>query len=714
LKKTLKAALKANPANLSIHLVTPGPPAWAAGLAMLTKQTVLLFLLLPLLWTGLILLWQRRPLALLQWLLGVGLATAIAYPWYRTNWLLILTSSQRATVEAAIAEGDPALNTLGAWTYYLQLFPEMLSYPLLILAGLGFLVYGRRLARPEAVPIGAPQSDVSSALSPPTPEPIPVKARRQLAWRQWWRSVRWLLVFVVGAYFLSSLNINKDDRYITPMLPILAVLLAQGLTLLPYPSWRWSGVGLVVLMMLTTLFPLLPGWESDGTTRFAVRQAGNWHHADVVETMLQAEPYQRHTLGVLPSVPELNQHNMSYYGNLRNFQVHGRQVGAADRQVWSDSRALSWYLIKTGNQGAIRQPKALKALTETIIDNPDLKLQSRWELPDRSDLKLYRRRRAPVQVQPWSGALAAPVALQTVQVPPVALPGEPLPVKYQWVGNWDALQNGVVVLNWKWTGALRSAAPPSGDLDGGGTPQPTPPATRWLHDHGIGLGLLAGTVDPLAAFQVTERLAMLPPQSAAGIYTLEATYLNRKTGDSYDLTVPPVQVAIDPQAKPIAARELDPLTQFRLLTGQMPQGVAVLDKVFAQVARMNTYDPTQDYLEQAQVALNYRLQQEPQNAGFAYGWALSQALQRHVEGAIAGMGRVAALDSKNPNAYAYLGVVNLYDWRAGDARSALQSGLDLQPDSRELRLLMGIADLMQGNLVKAVQAVQQFQATAPK
>jgi hypothetical protein len=47
-------------------------------------------------------------------------------------------------------------------------------------------------------------------------------------------------------------------------------------------------------------------------------------------------------------------------------------------------------------------------------------------------------------------------------------------------------------------------------------------------------------------------------------------------------------------------------------------------------------------------------------------------------------------------------------------RSALQSGLDLQPDSRELRLLMGIADLMQGHLVKAVQAVQQFQATAPK
>jgi Flp pilus assembly protein TadD len=126
------------------------------------------------------------------------------------------------------------------------------------------------------------------------------------------------------------------------------------------------------------------------------------------------------------------------------------------------------------------------------------------------------------------------------------------------------------------------------------------------------------------------------------------------------------------------------------------------------------YDPTQDYLEQAQAALAYRLQQEPQNVGFAYGWALSQALQRHVEQAIAGMARVAELDPKNPNVYAYLGVVNLYDWRAGAARSALQSGLLLQPDSRELLGLLGIADLMQGNVVKAVQAVQQFQASAPK
>jgi hypothetical protein len=38
----------------------------------------------------------------------------------------------------------------------------------------------------------------------------------------------------------------------------------------------------------------------------------------------------------------------------------------------------------------------------------------------------------------------------------------------------------------------------------------------------------------------------------------------------------------------------------------------------------------------------------------------------------------------------------------------------LKPDSRELQGLIGIADLMQGNVVKAVQAVQQFQAAKNK
>ncbi len=660
----------------------------AFGLGLLTKQTTLLFMLFPLLWTGGTALFQRRWNSFLQWIVGILTGILVCYPWYRTNWLLILTSGERATVVSAAAEGDPALNTMAAWVHYLQLLPGMLSYGLVLVAAIGFILHWQKLVK-----------NLDQQPRPSQDLLIPVKALRQGDWDYWWRSARWLLVFLVGAYLLSSLNPNKDSRYITPMLPVVAIFLAQGLVLWPKSlrGFRLGTVGLAVLLMLNNLFPVLPQLSPPS----AIHKAENWHHQDVLDTILRAEPYQIHTIGVLPSLSELNQRNVSYFGNLHNFQVHGRQVGASVAQVWQDSRSLAWYLVKTHAQGSIRKPQALNELNQAIANSPDLDLQEQWNLPDHSELQLYHRKIEPVNVQPLNRSVAK-VALQAIQVPIVAMPGQPLSVKYEWVGSWEALQQGMVLLDWQ-RSPLLTVKSSAENLK-------SPPAPRWFHDHGIGLGLLrAEKVDLKAAFQVTEHLAMLPPQSAAGIYTLSATYLNRVTGDSYDLAVPLVQVKIDPKAASMDATELDPVTKFRIISGYFAQGMAVVDQVFDQVARMNLYDPTQDYLVQSQIALNYRLHQEPQNKEFAYGWALSQVLQRNVTGAIAGLQRVVALDPQNPNAYAYLAAVNLYDWRAAAGRRVLKQGLVLSPDLPVLRGLDGVADLMQGNWVGAWRAVKRFQ-----
>lgn len=69
--------------------------------------------------------WNR----FLQLFAALLLSIAIIFPWARTNWLLMLTSGKRATLDSAIAEGDPALNTLDAWTYYFKLLPAHVSFP---------------------------------------------------------------------------------------------------------------------------------------------------------------------------------------------------------------------------------------------------------------------------------------------------------------------------------------------------------------------------------------------------------------------------------------------------------------------------------------------------------------------------------------------------------------------------------------------------------
>ena len=647
---------------------------WAAifglslGLALMVKQTALFFLLIPILWVVIGAIRGKKWGRLAQIIVALLLSVLVFGPWYRTNWLLILTSGKRATVDSAIAEGDPPLNTLAAWTFYWQDLPYVVSWVLLLVPIVGLLIYSFKF-----------KGKVLNS------------------------SLGWLAVFWLGSYLLCSLNINKDTRYVLPYLPVLAVFLAYGLTL-----WkgrfareiRWVAIALAILLMIFNLYPLGGAWL---TQLFSPRfqhyayMGKEFPPQEVIAEIVKTEPYLRSNLGVLPSTPKLNQHNFNYFGALQNFQVYGRQVGTRKRFVSQDARSLSWFVTKTGDQGSV-PTEAQSAIVQIVEQSKEFQLKKAWTLPDENVLMLYHRQKPSVQVQPLTES-ASKIRLNKVTVPEKVPPGIPVPVIYDWSGSWEELQSGVVLLSWK--------------LVTGETPVLAKSKSRWLHDRSIGMGNLYPAVLPknLSApgFRVIEQTAMLPPQDIIpGNYTLEATYLNRKTGETYQIPAPRVTLQINPTVPKIPAPELDLVTQLRTLAISLPKGPKGLEPVFDQIGRINQYDPTQDYLKQAEQTLSFRLKQEPQNAEFAYALALTEVLQRDVKGAIATLQKVVQLDSKNPYAHAYLAFVYLYDWQGKAAQRALQPALTLNPKLPELQALSGVAALMQGNLVKAWYHLKQL------
>src|SRR6476469_7002529 len=197
------------------------------GLSILVKHTTVLFLFTPIVWLAVSAVRQKAWGRLGQLAGSLLLSAAVFGPWAKTNWLLILTGGKRATVDSAIAEGDPALNTIDAWIYYGQHLPEHISWPLLLIPLVGLILYWRR------------RQDSSSIF--------------------YLNSCRWLAVFWGGAYLINSLNINKDDRYVIPYLPVLSIFLAYCLTLWP-SRWgrqiRWGTIGLAILAMLFHILPL--------------------------------------------------------------------------------------------------------------------------------------------------------------------------------------------------------------------------------------------------------------------------------------------------------------------------------------------------------------------------------------------------------------------------------------------------------------------------
>ena len=653
------------------------------GLSILVKHTTVLFLFTPIVWLAVGAVRQKAWGRLAQLAGALLLSVAVFGPWARTNWLLILTGGKRATFDSAIAEGDPALNTIGAWIHYAQHLPEQVSWPLLLIPLVGLILYWRR--RQDSLSI----FHINSC--------------------------RWLAIFWVGAYLINSLNINKDARYVLPYLPVLAIFLAYCLTLWPRkwgPQIRWGTIGLAIVAMLLHMWPL---GGSLGHNLVQAISPGNssypylgkqWPHREVIAEIIDTEPYLRSTLGVLPSTPEINQHNLNYYGALSDFQVYGRQVGTNLKEVPQDIRSLSWFVTKTGSQGSIRDriKKAQNAAVAMIEKGDKFLLQKAWTLPDNTNLNLYRKRLQPVEIQPLN-EVRSQVQLDRVTVAAASVPGVALPVTYTWSGPWQQLQSGLVLVTWQ--------NQQSGDIPPGKT-------DRILHDRAIAQATLHPGIleaDKFAVgFRVVDRTAMLPPANIApGIYNLQATYLNRKTGETYPINVPAVSVKIE--AEPLDMRsqaepenenlpELDLVTQLRTMAVNLPKGLPALASVFEQIGRINQYDPVQDYTVQAEQALEYRLKQEPNNLEFAYALAFSRVLQQNVESAIAALEKVTQLDSKNPYAYAYLAFVHLYGWHPSSAQTALKPALALNPNLPEIRVLNGVAALLQGNLIQAWQDLQ--------
>ena len=647
------------------------------GLSLLLKQTALFFLFIPIIWVFFACLKDRQWLRVTQLITAFFASLVIFFPWYRTNWLLILTSGKRATVDSAIAEGDPALNSLDAWTYYLKILPYLLSWHILIIPLVIFLLYL-----------------ISRFFSPSPHLPISLSP-------QFFTNAKWLVIYLLGGYLLSSLNINKDARYILPLLPVLALIIAIALL-----SWkgrwqkiiRWGTISLSIILMLLNMFPLGLNFLTNNLSprvKHYPYTGTKYPNAEVVQEIIRTSPYLRSTLGVLPSTPAINQHNFSFYGGQNNFQVVGRQVGVRLEEVGQDAHSLDWFLTKTGDQGSI--PEAQQAITKLVETGGDFQLQKDWLLPDNSILKLYHRRQLLVIVEKLENSVKEKIELNEIIIPDIVPPGNPIPVTYQWLGNWEQLQQGIVLLTWQLDKYSVLDSSQENKL------QPS----SWLHDHGIGMGMLDRSKNgQQAIFQVTETTAMLAPENIIpGNYKLTASYLNRATKETYPISIPDITIIINPNAPKIPAPELDLVTQLRTIAPNMGREIAGLEPIFAQTARINQYDGKQDYLAQTEIALSYRLAQDDitlrQRLDWTYAVGLAQVLQQDVSGAIASFKSLTELDSNNPYNYAYLAFVYLYDWKPRLAEKELEIALEINPDVPEIKTLSGVAAIMQGNFFKA-------------
>ncbi|MGA1622979.1 MAG: ArnT family glycosyltransferase, partial [Synechocystis sp.] len=300
------------------------------GLGLLTKQSILFYLFFPLLGLTGWFLWHRQWLRIGQLMIGFFVSIPLWFPWYRTNWIYLFSTAHNSNAGPASLEGDPAVNTLAAWVYYWKDLPLALSWVWLIppLVGLGLAILKRFPAKLQT----PPWAEVKSGF--------------------WWLSY-----YVGGTYFICSALYNKDSRYILPYLPILAILLAYGLT-----RWcgrwewvRWATLAIAVLVTMGNLFPL-PG-SDQLVQKFSpdvlfrpelVKPAPN---DQVIAKTLEQTPFQQVNLGVIPNTNAINPNTLNYFGALQEFRAYGRELSGDEQKIQQDQQNFEWLLTKTGENG---------------------------------------------------------------------------------------------------------------------------------------------------------------------------------------------------------------------------------------------------------------------------------------------------------------------------------------------------------------------------
>lgn len=657
------------------------------GLGILLKQPFVFFLFFPLVFATISSLWQKQWQKVSQIVLMFLVALIIFSPWYRTNWLVIFTSGKRATIDSAILEGDPPLNTLRAWTFYAEVAPYLLSSFLLLISLFGLVYLLIRYLNNSSIRFKGISAYINNSFYQKKDNKNNILI-----------STIWLLIFILGGYLLTSFNVNKDARYILPLIPVITLIIS--VFIFSYEGQkkellRISTLAIAFVLMLLNLFPLggsfITAKLSPKTEKHPYMGA-EWPVQNVITTAIENNPYSRINIGVLPSTSQINESNITFYGLVADFQAYGRKVGASKKDVVQDVNAIDWYLTQTGEEALnFKKYPAKKLTSELVENNGEFKLLKEWFLPDKTYLKLYQRKNLHTVIKPLN-TTNNNLQLNQVIIPKKIKSGQAVDLSYSWSGSAQKLQNGIVLLTWYSEKDQRK---------------------KWNHDHAIGMSNLyfsnVTNQELNQDFQILENTAMFVPENIPdGNYILEANYLNQLTGETTPLNIPKIEVLVDNNLKiPPAQRELDLVSEISRIAPALGKGIEGLEPVFENIGRINQYDPTQAYLAITEKALQSRLKTED-NLNYLYTLLLSQALQQKVEQAIVTAQKLVELNPDNPYNHAYLSFLYLYEWQGKNGEKALQPALKLAPDVLELKYLEGISALQQGNLFKVWQVYQQI------
>ena len=284
----------------------------------------------------------------------------VIFPWFSRNWLTIITSTINAWNWGVKYQEGLEFFSIESWTYYFKKLP-------LIFGITNFSIFSTILIIEKFF-----QRNLLS---------LKIKTFNKLDF--------WFLIYLFNCYLIVSLMSTKDIRFIMPIYPIICIYGATFLHSNNYKIFTNKNKKIIILISITISF-LLPINKSIFKKNYK-NALHKWPHEEIILEIKKENPNLVSTLAILPDTKEINTFNLEAEASKQGEYVAVRQVISNEDTYKEDLKYFDWFLLKTGDQG-IMSNKSKILLNEHVLNNPSFILKKEWQLPDNSNILLFRRK----------------------------------------------------------------------------------------------------------------------------------------------------------------------------------------------------------------------------------------------------------------------------------------------------------------------------------
>ncbi len=304
----------------------------SAGISsLLIKQSALLVIIPSFIFVVFISFKRGRRFRL-QLLLGFVANLIIIFPWFYHNWIMILSGTYRAVIESASIEGDPSIWHLESILWYFPLLPNQIGYVAFFIGFSGLFLFILRYLRFNRTSLNF--VDI------------------QLINYSW----TWLIFNLCSIWMFTTFIPNKDPRYIASTIPLIILLLTFGfcewirsIDLYFGDRFRFSYLLLIIFPFSFPFFAAISKFKNISYVRnkyYPLNEIIN-------EVKLTLDRSEKTTIIVVPSTPELNQHNISFFGRMDGENILGRQLGQSISHIKPVLNQANWIVLAEGDQGSV-------------------------------------------------------------------------------------------------------------------------------------------------------------------------------------------------------------------------------------------------------------------------------------------------------------------------------------------------------------------------